>query len=114
MIESKGDAMIAFKITRPLGIAAFIASLGAAAMAAGLVATAPPASAGCQYGGLFISKCDAPVQPDGTWQRCVVFATSQGAGASAHLVPERRCDLMGADQHPGGFGFADPPTPLDD
>jgi hypothetical protein len=114
MIESEEDAMIGFKVTCPLGIAAFIASLGFAAMAVGLIATAPPANAGCQYGGLFISKCDAPVQPDGTWQRCVVFATSQGAGASVHLVPERRCDLMGPDLHPWGFGFADPPTHIDD
>jgi hypothetical protein len=65
--------MTAFKITLPLGIAVFIASLGAALVARGLIAAAPPANAGCQYGGLVISKCDGPVQPDGTWQRCVVF-----------------------------------------
>jgi hypothetical protein len=67
--------MTAFKITLPRGIAAFIASLGAALMAGGLIAAAPPANAGCQYGGLgYISKCDGPVQLDGTWQRCVAFA----------------------------------------
>jgi hypothetical protein len=75
--------MTAFKITLPLGITAFIASLGAALMAGGLIAAAPPANAGCQYGGLVISKCDGPVQPDGTWQRCVVFAYSMGSGASS-------------------------------
>jgi hypothetical protein len=40
--------MTAFKITLPQGISAFIASLGAALMAGGLIAAAPPANAGCQ------------------------------------------------------------------
>jgi hypothetical protein len=105
--------MTAFKIRSAVGIAAFIAGLGAALMAGGLIA-APPANAGCQYGGPFLSKCDGPVQPDGTWQRCVAFATWVVSGASSHLVPERRCDLMGPDQHPSGLGFADPPTHIDD
>ncbi|WP_422265043.1 CDGP domain-containing protein, partial [Mycobacterium sp.] len=39
----------------------------------GLVGSAPPAIAGCLYGGLSASRCDGPVQPDGTWQRCVIF-----------------------------------------
>ncbi|MDT5349898.1 MAG: hypothetical protein QOH91_3185 [Mycobacterium sp.] len=39
--------MTAFKFTLPRGIAAFIASLGAALMAGGLIAAAPPANAGC-------------------------------------------------------------------
>jgi hypothetical protein len=107
--------MIAFKITLPRGIAAFIASLGAALMAGGLIAAAPPANAGCQYGGLgIISKCDGPVQPDGTWQRCVAFANWVASGASSYLVPDKRCDLVGPDQHPGGLAFADPPTHIDD
>jgi hypothetical protein len=106
--------MTAFKITLPLGTAAFIVSLGAALMAGGLIAAAPPANAGCQYGGLFISKCDGPVQPDGTWQRCVVFAHLMPSGASSYLVPDRRCDSMGSDQHPWGLDFADPPTHIDD
>jgi hypothetical protein len=71
--QSKRDAMTAFKIILRLGTPAFIASLGAALMSGGLIAAAPPANAGCQYGGPVISKCDGPVQPDGTWQRCVVF-----------------------------------------
>jgi hypothetical protein len=106
--------MTAFKITWPLGIAAFIASLCAPLMAGGLIAAAPPANAGCQYGGLVISKCDGPVQPDGTWQRCVVFSHWIPSGASSYLVPERRCDSMGPDQHPWGLAFADPPTHIDD
>ena len=112
--QSKGDAMTAFKITLPLGLAALLGGPGAALMAGGLIAAAPPANAGCQYGGLAISKCDGPVQPDGTWQRCVVFSYSMGSGASSYLVPDRRCDLMGPDQHPWGLAFADPPTHIDD
>lgn len=107
--------MTALKLTLPLGIAAFITSLGAALLAGGLIAAAPTANAGCQYGGLgVISKCDGPLQPDGTWQRCVAFAQWVGRGASSYLVPERRCDLMGPDQHPLDLAFADPPTHIDD
>ena len=106
--------MTAFKITLRLGTAAFIASLGAALMSGGLIAAAPPANAGCQYGGPVISKCDGPVQPDGTWQRCVVFSHWAGGGASSYQVPERRCDLMGPDLHPWGLAFADPPTHIED
>ena len=85
--------MIAFKITLPLGIRACIAGLAAALMAGGLIAAAPPANAGCQYGGLgVISKCDGPVQPDGTWQRCVAFARWVPNGASSYLMPDRQCD----------------------
>ena len=106
--------MTAFKITLLVGIAAVIASLGATVMAGGLIATAPPTNAGCRYGGLFISKCDGPVQPDSTWQRCVVFAHLIPSGASSYLVPDRRCDVMGSDQHPWGLDFANPPTHIDD
>jgi hypothetical protein len=90
-----------------------VGALVALLLACGLIAAAPPASAGCQYGGPFISKCDAPIQPDGTWQRCVVFSHTAGGGASTYLVPERRCDVMGPGLQPSGLGFADPPTHLD-
>jgi hypothetical protein len=46
------------------------AGLAAVLVAGGLVGSAPPAIAGCLYGGLSASRCDGPVQPDGTWQRC--------------------------------------------
>jgi hypothetical protein len=58
-----------------------VGGLAALLMTGGLIALAPPASAGCQYGGLVASKCDGPVQPDGTWQRCVVISTSHSAPA---------------------------------
>jgi hypothetical protein len=79
-------------------------------MAAGLLATAPSAAAGCLYGGPFISKCDGPVAPDGSWQRCVAFARWVPSGFSSHLVPDRRCEPMGPTQHSWDPGFADPPV----
>lgn len=91
-----------------------VGGLGALLMAAGLITSAPPASAGCQYGGPVISKCDGPVQPDGTWQRCVAVARLIPSGLSSYLVPEKHCDVMGADQRLSDLAFADPPTHIDD
>lgn len=91
-----------------------VGGVAALLMAAELIAAAPPASAGCLYGGPVISKCDGPLQPDGTWQRCVAVARLVPNGASSYLVPERHCDLMGPNQHPSDFALADPPTHIDD
>jgi hypothetical protein len=92
-----------------------VGGLAALLMATGLIAPAPPASAGCQYGGpFFISKCDGPVQPNGTWQRCLAVTHLVLSGASSYLAPEKHCDLMGPDQHPSDLGLADPPTHIDD
>jgi hypothetical protein len=88
-----------------------VAGLAAILMTGGLIASAPPAGAGCQYGGLVASKCDGPVQPDGTWQRCVVITTSH-SGPSYQWSPN--CKLMVPDQYPLGLAFADPPTHIDD
>ncbi|MEE3067137.1 MAG: hypothetical protein VYA67_24920 [Actinomycetota bacterium] len=76
-----------------------VGGLGAVLLAGGLLTTAPPASAGCQYGGPVISKCDGPIAPDGTWERCVVAHNLVPNGASSYFVPERTCNMMG----PGGF-----------
>ena len=89
-----------------------VGGLAAVVMAAGLIAAAPPAGAGCQYGGIVVSKCDGPVQPDGTWQRCVVFDSIRTD--SNYRVPDTRCDFMGPDLHPWGLAFNDPPTHIDD
>jgi hypothetical protein len=89
-----------------------VGGLAAVLMAAGLIASAPPANAGCEYGGLVVSKCDGPVQPDGTWQRCVVFGSIGSDPISR--ISDRRCDLMGPDLHPWGLAFADPSTHIDD
>jgi hypothetical protein len=83
-------------------------------IAAELIAVAPPASAGCQYGGPVISKCDGPVQPDGTWQRCVAAAQWIPQGASSYLVPVKSCDLMGPGQQRWDLAFAEPPMHIDD
>jgi hypothetical protein len=91
-----------------------VGGLAAVLMAGELIASAPPASAGCQYGGPVISKCDGPVQPDGTWQRCEAVPHLVYSGASSFLVPERTCDLMGPDQHPWDLALANPPTHIDD
>lgn len=82
-------------------------------MAGGLIAGAPPANAGCIYGGGFLSKCDGPVQPDGTWQRCTAVTRLIPNGASSYLVPDKRCDVMGPGQNPGDFAFSDPPSHID-
>ena len=91
-----------------------VGGLAVVLMAGGLIAAAPPASAGCQYGGGYISKCDGPIQPDGTWQRCVAVAAWQARGASSFLAPEKHCDVLGPDQHPADWTIADPPVHIDD
>ena len=80
------------------GSAAFV-------LTAALISAAPPAAAGCVYGGPVLSTCDGPIQPDGTWERCVAVTRYVPQGLSSHLVPERRCGPMGPG-HPAG----DPPT----
>ncbi|GFG63605.1 hypothetical protein MKUB_10950 [Mycobacterium kubicae] len=91
-----------------------VAAVAALLVAAGLIGSAPSASAGCQYGGPYISKCDGPVQPDGTWQRCVAVAQLIPRGASSFLAPEKHCDVLGPDQSPGDPALADPPMHIDD
>jgi hypothetical protein len=88
-----------------------VGALAATLTTGALIAAAPSASAGCQYGGLVASKCDGPVQPDGTWQRCVVFSTTS-SGPIYQRIPN--CKLMGPDQFPLGLAFSDPPTHIDD
>lgn len=92
-----------------------VGGLAAVLTAVGLIASAPPANAGCLYGGPVISKCDGPVQPDGSWQRCVMVYNYVPSGLSSHLVPVKRCDPMGPGQQypPWDFGFADPATHID-
>lgn len=91
-----------------------VGALAAVLIAGGLIGSAPTASAGCQYGGPVLSKCDGPIQPDGTWQRCVAFTHWILNGASSYLVPDKRCDVMGPGQSPGDAGFADPPVHIND
>ncbi|BBZ73789.1 MULTISPECIES: CDGP domain-containing protein [Mycobacterium] len=90
-----------------------VAGVAALLMGAELIAFAPSAGAGCQYGGGVLSRCDGPVQPDGTWQRCVAVARLIPNGASSYLVPDGHCDVMGPGRPPSDFTFADPPTHID-
>jgi hypothetical protein len=89
-----------------------VGGLAAMLMAGCLIASAPPASAGCQYGGGVTSRCDGTVQPDGTWQRCVVVGGVVTSAPVYQWTPN--CQRMGPDQHPLGLAFADPPTHIDD
>ena len=82
-------------------------------LGAGVIALAPPASAGCLYGGPVISKCDSPIAPDGSWQRCIGVATWVNTGLSSHLTPVKQCDSMGVNQSRWDFAFADPPAHID-
>jgi hypothetical protein len=91
-----------------------VAGLAAVLSAGALIAAAPPASAGCQLGGAVISKCDGPVQADGTWQRCVVFPPAGGRDGSPVYVSSTNCQILGPAQHPTGAAFSDPPTHIDD
>jgi hypothetical protein len=91
-----------------------VAGLAASLIAGGLIASAPPASAGCLYGGLSVSRCDGPAQADGTWKRCVVFSSVGSGSGLPYGVGDTPCDLMSPDQHPWGLAFADPPTHIDD
>ncbi|WP_019729726.1 CDGP domain-containing protein, partial [Mycobacterium avium] len=54
-----------------------------------------------------------PVQPDGTWQRCVAVTRLIPNGASSYLVPDGHCEQLGPDQHPADLAFADPPGHID-
>lgn len=93
-----------------------VGGLAVALVVGGLITWAPPASAGCLYGGPVISKCDGPVQPDGTWQRCVAVFNYVPNGFSSHLVPVKQCDVMGPGRPfaPWDSGFADPLTHIAD
>lgn len=81
------------------GFAVLLVSLG-------LVHSAPPARAGCIPAPGVINKCDGPVQPDGTWQRCVMTTHLSYQGASSFLIPEKSCDTIGP-------GMGDPPGHID-
>jgi hypothetical protein len=87
-----------------------LGGVAALLMAVPMIAAAPPAVAGCVYGGPVLGKCDGPIQPDGTWERCVVVAQLIPRGASSYLVPARNCQLVGPGRQPADPNFADPPV----
>lgn len=83
-----------------------VGGFAALLMGLGLVHFAPPAGAGCIPAPGVINKCDGPVQPDGTWQRCVMTTHLFYQGASSFLIPEKSCDTIGP-------GMGDPPGHID-
>ena len=85
-----------------------VGAVAAGLTACTLIAFAPAASAGCQYGGGLVEKmCDGPVRDDGTWQRCVTQH-------SQDVVGRLTCQLMGPGQNPLGLAYYNPPTHIDD
>jgi hypothetical protein len=88
-----------------------VGALATALTAGALIASAPPASAGCQYGGGLVEKmCDGPIQDDGTWQRCVTQFTPSESPLSGGM----HCQLMGPGQNPLGLAYFNPPMHIDD
>ena len=90
-----------------------VGALATALTAGALIASVPPASAGCQYGGGVTKKCDGPIQDDGTWQRCVT-TRSPSFDRSSGSYPRTSCQMMGPGQNPLGLAYFDPPTHVDD
>ena len=69
-----------------------VAVLAALLIATDLIASAPPARAGCLYGGPVISKCDASVQP--------TLSNRLGGAEDAQGVIEKGCSsLSGNTNH---------------
>jgi hypothetical protein len=96
----------------------FIAGVAAALVTGGLIAAAPPASAGCQNARWSVhptaQECDGPVQPDGTWQRCVKYYTAVMIGGRPMDLPQTGCYPFGPDQPASPHGWVDLPTHIDD
>lgn len=90
-----------------------LGGLVAALLTAGVIVAAPPAGAGCQGDPLLFfpaaQKCDGPIAPDGSWQRCVVYHYQPPASP-----PEQSdCHPMGAGRPATAHQFYDPPTHID-
>ncbi|BBY26924.1 hypothetical protein GCM10023114_53220 [Mycolicibacterium sediminis] len=69
------------------------ASAGVLLVAGVALATAAPASAGCETRGT-VQYCDMPVRPDGTWDRCRI-AFGYGISGVGDSEPTRvRCSAV--------------------
>jgi hypothetical protein len=90
------------------------AGLAAGLVTGGLIGSAPPANAGCMYGGYGAhSRCDDPVQAHGTWQRCMDY--NETSGSSSVPWHRHRCFSMGPGQNsPLGLIFNLYPDHIDD
>lgn len=70
------------------------AALATGLMTGALIASAPPARAGClQYPVIVFplppanQLCDGPIQPDGTWQRCEEWDGPDGQPTTERCYP---------------------------
>lgn len=83
-----------------------VAGLAAGLMMTGvLIAAAPPASAGCIPG---TQTCDGPIQPDGTWQRCISIISADTG------LPVETCWLLGPGHaQPWNMFMSLPPNHID-
>jgi hypothetical protein len=70
-------------------------------MTAALIASAPPASAGCQPWEPTGQLCDEPIQPDGTWQRCIVDRLILLGGTKSTCYPLGDNHVLPISQPPG-------------
>jgi hypothetical protein len=72
------------------------AGLAAVVATGALVGSAPQANAGCQYGGIAVSKCDGPVQPDWglTYARGAWPSTTHRRTSTIQLIPPSVKDKM--------------------
>ncbi|BBY78887.1 hypothetical protein H7I53_17805 [Mycolicibacterium pulveris] len=76
------------------------------AVAAVGVGTAAPAAAGCQVQP-FVTWCDGPIQPDGSWQRCWQNPPSivnNGAGGGIVINGGQQCNTVLPGQPLDGWG----------
>jgi hypothetical protein len=55
----------------------------------------------------FAQECDGPIQPDGTWQRCMTYR-------NGGFIPQNTCAQMSAGQPPWIPILSSPPTHIDD
>jgi hypothetical protein len=87
-----------------------VGGLVAALITGRLVGSAPPASAGCLYGGwMAASRCDDPVTSDGMWQRGVTYYPN-----GVRNLGETDCYLMSDGNPPAGDPIlGTPPTHID-
>ena len=74
-------------------------------MTMALIATAPPASAGCVPYVRQTLLCDGPIQPDGSWQRCLPLPDTPYDGL--------RCWLLGPGHAQPWQIYTNPPLPVD-
>jgi hypothetical protein len=89
-----------------------VAALAAVLTAWGLIAGAPPASAGCQNadwsGHPFSQMCDSNIDEGGSWIRCLIFHNG-----GPYTPSVTNCQPMSPGNPPSDPTFDNPPTHID-